>query len=221
MEYTMERGKQLYKAKRYALALREFKSIDQDPAENPEVAYYIGLCYTQLEQWDQALFYLEQVINSEFSFMHNYQCRMVLGYIYSVTGRYKLAEYEFKKLTEFGMESTQVFASLGYVAYSQRRVEESIDYLQQALAIKPEYANALNSLGYIYAEEEIDIPKAITLCRKAVQQQPDNPAYLDSLGWAYYKAGRLEQSGSCLRKALDLQPGDKEIAGHMRVVIKA
>jgi len=220
MKFSLERGKQLYQSKRYNLALRELEGVGIDNTDNPELIYYTGLCFTKLEQWEKALFYLEQVVNLEFSFLHHYQCRMVLGYIYSITGRYKLAEYEFQKMTESGMESTQVYASLGFIAYSQRKVDESIVYLKKALELKPGYTTALNSLGYIYAEEGIDIPKAVKLCKEAVSQNPNSGAYLDSLGWAYYKAGKLNDARTHLRKALDIMPGNKTIARHLRAVVK-
>lgn len=221
MGYNLERGKQFYNSRRYNLALKELEGAEEDYSENPELAYYTGLCYTQLGEWEKALFLLEQVVSSEFHFLQHYQCRMTLGYIYSMTGRFRLAEFEYKKMMESGMESTQVYASLGFVAYSQRQVEESIRYLKKALELKPGYTTALNTLGYIYAEEEIDIPRAITLCKQAVNQKPNYPVYLDSLGWAYFKAGRMDESRSYLRKALDLLPGNKEIVKHLKAVIQS
>jgi tetratricopeptide (TPR) repeat protein len=219
MAFSLERGKRLYESKKYRLAIKELKGMDVNMEENPEVAYYIGLSFTQLEEWDTALFFLEQVVNSNYSFFHSFQCRMVLGYIYSTTKRYKLAEFEYRHLLKEGIESVQVYASLAHVAYIQRNVDESLEYLEKALEIQPDYASALNSLGYIYAEEEIDADKAITLCRKAVNQQPRNGAYLDSLGWAYFKAGKTETAKSFLRQALEALPGNKDIARHMKAVL--
>jgi Flp pilus assembly protein TadD len=95
-----------------------------------------------------------------------------------------------------------------------------VDLLQKALAIDPRNANALNSLGFIYAEEGGDIGRALTLCRQAVEENPRNPAYLDSLGWANFRAGDLNEARACIRKALDLSPGNKEIAGHLRQIME-
>ena len=58
--------------------------------------------------------------------------------------------------------------------------------------------------------------KAVTLCRQAVEIAPRNAAYLDSLGWAYFRMGNLAEARASFRRALDLAPGNKEIAGHMR-----
>ena len=145
---------------------------------------------------------------------------MVLGYIYSITVRWKLAEFEFAKVNESGIQSSQALAALGYVQYAQHKVPESVAMLQKALAVDARNANALNSLGFIYAEEGIDCGRALTLCRQAVDINPRNPAYLDSLGWANFRAGDFKEARACIRKALYLAPGNKEIAGHLRQVME-
>ncbi len=219
MEASIQRGIKFYNTKRYQQALEEFRAVDEDPSENSELAYYIGLTLTQLGKYDEGLLYLEQVVNSHTSFLHIYQSRMILGYIYSVTGRYKLAEFEFGKLLELGMESIQIYASLGYIYYNLNRVDESIQMLSKSLGLDPDYPNALNSLGYIYAAEDLNYEKALAHCRRAVQLSPNNPAYLDSLGWACYKNGDLGDARTYLRKALDLAPGNREIARHLKAVM--
>jgi len=57
------------------------------------------------------------------------------------------------------------------------------------------------------------------LCRRAAEISPRNPAYLDSLGWALFRQGTLEEAKTFFRKALDLSPGNKEIAAHMRALM--
>jgi len=79
----------------------------------------------------------------------------------------------------------------------------------------------MNSLGFIYGEERLDLPRGIQLCRQAVEINPRNPAYLDSLGWACYRAGNLPEAKASLRRALDLAPGNREIAVHLREVLDA
>ncbi len=100
---------------------------------------------------------------------------MVLGYIYSVTGRYRLAEFEFTKVNEMGLQSSQAFAALGYVYYAQRKVPESVETLSKALELEPRNPNALNSLGFIYAEEKIDIGRAVSSAARPWRSRPATP----------------------------------------------
>ncbi|GHV23554.1 hypothetical protein FACS189494_11590 [Spirochaetia bacterium] len=67
--------------------------------------------------------------------------------------------------------------------------------------------------------ESIDLPRGLELCKKAVEKKPQNAAYLDSLGWAYFKSGEVSDARNYLRRALDIAPRQKEIAGHMKAVV--
>jgi tetratricopeptide (TPR) repeat protein len=219
MNKQFENGVKLYHSHRYEQALSELREAEKELSPTPELDYYIGLSLTQLGQYEEALLSLEKVVTSHFSFLHITQARMVLGYIYAITGRYRLAEFEFTKVNDLGLQSSQALAALGYVLYCQKRIAESIDTLKKALTVDSKNANALNSLGFIYAEEKRDLQEAISLCRQAVDANPRNPAYLDSLGWALFRSGEHMEARGCFRKALDLAPGNKEIATHMRQLL--
>jgi Flp pilus assembly protein TadD len=221
MNEQLERAIKLYHTHRFEQALAALQEIETESGAGPELDYYTGLALTQLGRYEEALLALEKVVSSHFSFLHIMQARMVLGYIYAVTGRYRLAEFEFTKVSELGLQSSQALAALGFVYYAQRKVTESIETLTKALEMEPKNPNALNSLGFIYAEEKIDPQKAVSLCRQAVEAAPRNAAYQDSLGWALFRLGNLDEARSTFRRALDLAPGNREIAAHMRTLMDA
>jgi len=221
MKFSIERGKRFYLLKKYEQAIAELEGIGIEPSEDLELAYYMGLALTQLQRYDEALLYLEQVVSSRDNFLHVAQCRMILGYIYSETGRFQLAEFEFRKTLREGIHSHQVYASLGHVYYQMRRIDDSIEALKKSLSMHENYPSALNSLGYIYAEEDINKLKAIELCKKAVKISPNNPSYLDSLGWAHFKNNKIEEARGYLRRALDIIPGNKQIANHLKIVMES
>ncbi len=215
----LERGIRFYNSKRYEQALRELQALEGEMADNLTLAYYTGLTLAKLVRYEEALIPLEQVVSSSTNLMQVYQSRMILGYIYAVTGRAKLAEYELNQLLKAGLESVQLYGSLGHVLYVLGRASDAVAALEKALEINPDYANALNSLGFILAESGSGLERAVELCRKAVRQQPRNAAYLDSLGWAYYRKGSFADARDALRKALELAPRNPEIAAHMREVL--
>jgi tetratricopeptide (TPR) repeat protein len=120
MNEKLERAVKLYHAHRYEQALSDLRALEAEGGGGPEIDYYVGLALTQLGVFEDALLALEKVVNSHFSFLHIMQARMVLGYIYSVTGRFRLAEFEFGKVNEMGLQSSQALAALGYVLYAQK-----------------------------------------------------------------------------------------------------
>ena len=218
---TLNEGIRLYRLKRWDIALAEFLAVNTDrfsSDENLELAYYLGLCYTKLERYDDALLYLEQVVTSTQDLLRGYQCRMALAFIYAVTRRSKMAEFELKRLSNSGFESAQLYTTLAYAAWAQKHYKQAVEYYEKALDLDADNATALNGLGFVLADADIDPIRGLRCCRKAVDLKPQNPAYLDSLGWAYFKNGELLEARTWLRRALEAAPEQKEIKEHVRSV---
>lgn len=214
-----QEGKQLYKNQKYRQAISSFLKVSDTPLELPDLSYYMGLCYAKIEDWDEALLYLESVVNNHDNILRIYQSRMILSYIYTVTGRIKLAEFELKKLLDEGFESPQVYANYSYIYFEAGKIEKAVDSLNKAIELDSANANALNSLGYILADKKLDIDQAIDYCRKAVKLNPENPAYLDSLGWAFFRAGKNDEARHYLKRAFELAGSNKTISAHLRTVL--
>ena len=68
--------------------------------------------------------------------------------------------------------------------------------LRRLMADDPLNADAMNSLGYMFADRGVRLPEAIDLAQRAVKIEPGNPAYLDTLGWALFKQGRTDEAGN-------------------------
>ncbi|MDR2471131.1 MAG: tetratricopeptide repeat protein [Treponema sp.] len=218
---SLEEGKRFFKIKRWERALEEFLKIDAGALgaeDGAELAYYLGLSYTKLERYDDALLYLEQVVTAADP-LRVYQCRLALAYIYVITGRSKLAEFELGRLVKGGYESIQIYTTLAYAAWAQRQFQKAVDFYEKALTMDGNSPTALNGLGYILADSDIDVKRGVSLCRRAVDKKPQSAAYLDSLGWAHFKNGDLSEARLWLRRAFELSPHQREIKKHMKIVV--
>ncbi|MDA3956305.1 tetratricopeptide repeat protein [Oceanispirochaeta sp.] len=208
----------LYNNGLYQEALDALLSEDIDPVDDPELAYLMGLCYTRLEEFSAAVFYLEKATERDISLIRVFQCRMVLSYVYNITRDFKSAEKQLKKVLEDGFESCQIFTSLGYALWSQKKVEESIDFLSRSLEMDPDNANTLNSMGYIMADEGINPEKAVEYCHLALSFQPDNGNYLDSLAWALFRTGKLKEARNYAERALDAGADKSVCREHLNMI---
>ncbi|MCL2800708.1 MAG: tetratricopeptide repeat protein [Treponema sp.] len=211
---------QLYQKKDWKKALDELLSTDTSGLnydEKMELAYYLGLCYTKLEHYEEALSFLEQVVTSSSDILRVYQCRMTLAYIYVITKRVRMAEYELKRLQSSGLESPLLYNTLAYAACLQKQYKSAVELYEKALEIDSDNATAMNSMGFILADTGMDVMRALRLCRRAVDYRPQSAAYLDSLGWAYYKSGEVLEARTWLRRALDLAPNEEEIKKHFKI----
>jgi len=215
------KGLRLFLTKRWENALEEFLLVDTKTFgsdQKAELAYYMGLCCTKLDRFEDALLYFEQVIALDDSPMRVYQCRMILAYIYIMTGRAPLAEAELGRLQAGGLESVMLYNTLAYAAYIQKHYLGAVELYEKALEIDNDNTTALNSLGYILADTGLDKLKGLRLCRKAVDRNPENAAYLDSLGWASYQCGNTKDAQNWLRKAMDAAPQEADIKKHFKIV---
>ncbi|MDR0584208.1 MAG: tetratricopeptide repeat protein [Treponema sp.] len=220
-EGAFREGIRLFRMKHWQKALDEFLGIKTDgfdDEERTELAYFLGLCYTKLSRYEEALLYLEQVVVAGQDVLRVYQCRMTLAYIYVITQRIRMAEFELKRLQNNGFESPQLYNTLAYAAWTRKHYRNAIDLYEKALDIDENNTTAMNSMGYILVDAGIDIMRGLRLCRKAVDKNPQSPAYLDSLGWAYFKGGEPVEARTWLRRALDLAPDEQEIQKHFKIV---
>jgi predicted Zn-dependent protease len=82
-----------------------------------------------------------------------------------------------------------------------------------------DHAPSLNYLGYMWAESGVNLEKAEEMLSRAVGQEPENGAYVDSLGWVYYRLGNLELAEKYLSDATRLLPRDATVHEHLGDVL--
>jgi tetratricopeptide (TPR) repeat protein len=92
---------------------------------------------------------------------------------------------------------------------------KALPELRRVLQIDPDFHAALNYLGYALAEAKESLDEALSLAERAVALEPDNGAYVDSLGWTYYQLGRHEQARGYLERAARLEPTDATLQEHL------
>ena len=109
--------------------------------------------------------------------------------------------------------------------YARAMIAEKLDQTGQAeadlrrvLDMKPGDAVALNALGYTLADHNKRLDEAEGYIDRALEQQPDNPAFLDSKGWVLYRQGKPEEALEWLRRAWN-QFKDPEVAAHYGEVL--
>jgi len=81
--------------------------------------------------------------------------------------------------------------------------------------LNPKNAAALNYLGYTYAEMGVQLEEAERLIRRALEIEPDDGFYVDSLGWVYYQRGDYGHAVEQLERAVELAGDDPTVAEHL------
>lgn len=101
----------------------------------------------------------------------------------------------------------------------QARHAEAEQAFLDVIAADPKHAPALNYLGYMLADRGQRLNDSVAYIKRALEVDPDNGAYLDSLGWAYFKLNQLDLAEAHLRRAADQMKEDSVIQDHFGDVL--
>ena len=108
---------------------------------------------------------------------------------------------------------------LGAVYDKQKKFAEAESAFKDVLARNPENATALNYLGYMLAERGERLDESVGYLKKALTIEPENGSFLDSLGWAYFKAEKLDLAEENLRRAANQLKTNSVIQEHYGQVL--
>ena len=95
------------------------------------------------------------------------------------------------------------YYQLGAALEQAKNYSDAEKYLNKALELSPEFSEAMNYLGYMWADRGVNLPKAKELIEKAVKLEPNNAAYLDSLAWVIFKLEQPKEALPWMLKALE------------------
>ena len=115
-------------------------------------------------------------------------------------------------------DQTELLYDAAMAADKLNQYAASEKLLRKLIQIKPDFAHAYNALGYSFLERNVHIKEAVTLVEKALALSPDDPAIMDSVGWGYYRSGRLDESVVMLKRSFSAN-ADPEIAAHLGEVL--
>ena len=137
-----------------------------------------------------------------------------LGAIYLQQKKLKEAEGVFKLITGMAPADPEAYFYLGSIYYDLKDYPSVEKELKAALKLNPDYHQALNFLGYFYLEQDKNINQAGAMINKALGFEPENGAYIDSLGWFYFKKKNFKQAVIELEKAVSFM-SDPVIYEHL------
>jgi tetratricopeptide (TPR) repeat protein len=132
--------------------------------------------------------------------------------------RYKEAEeaaHAAEVLSGQARDNEMVWFLLGAIYERQKFFDKAEEQFKKVLAVNPKSAPVLNYYGYMLGDLGIRLDEAEALVQRALKEEPFNGAYLDSLGWIYFKQGKFAASETTLRKAVERESRDATIHFHL------
>ena len=211
----------------YAIEMQELLLRANPQAEGERL--HLALLYMQARESKKALALLVPLQNNSMRAM------LLMANLYSMEKDYAKALAQFKKIVEAASKSDNLadmgqlnsgfYASYAWNALLSGNVEMALRLYAQAYKLDPESAELCNSYGYTLADENLQLPFAEELIEKALAQEPDNVAYLDSRAWVRYRRQKMPEALQailhCIEEASRGGFADREIWEHAEKIFQA
>jgi tetratricopeptide (TPR) repeat protein len=196
----------------HAKALEEFKMIPLGSELYGNAQINIGIILKREGKVAQAIEVMERAVRNNRDMPGLY---VYLSSLYEEDKKLSSAE----KILREGLlalpNSIDLHYSLGVLYEKTNRFHESINEMESVLKIDPANADALNFIGYTYADRGIRLDEAEKMIKKALTLKPGNVYMIDSLGWVYFRQNRMDMAIKYLKEASDGLPKDPTIAEHL------
>lgn len=144
-----------------------------------------------------------------------------LGITFSRRESYDTAAHWLARAFEEDTLDTRVQFALAAARERSGQFDEAATMFKNLLTREPANAPALNYLGYMYADSGVHLQESLELIQRALEQDPQNGAYLDSYGWVLFRLGRYEEAEVEIRKALAILDSDPVIHEHLGDILAA
>lgn len=213
-----------------AEVLQQAAAEAESETERAELLYHAAGALTMDEQMDEALAAAEQAAE----LAENHREQLGDGYFRLISRppwilyyaqRYDESAAAYGELIErFDRSENETSARqalrearliLSNIAVHQQDLPTAEEWLEQILDEFPDDISALNDLGYLWADQGKYLERALGMIQQALAAEPQNMAYRDSLGWAYYKLGRYDEAIEQLERAAEVDEPDGVILDHL------
>jgi tetratricopeptide (TPR) repeat protein len=138
-----------------------------------------------------------------------------LSQVYVQSRKYAEAEKILRRAAERKIDGERVKFQLATVYERQKDYDRAEELFKELLKENPRNATVLNYIGYMLADRGVRLDEAVRYVEQALEIEPANGAYLDSLGWAYFKRNDLEKAEKYLVRAVELVKNDPVMYDHL------
>jgi tetratricopeptide (TPR) repeat protein len=193
-------------------ALPYFQKVTKLATWNPDGWVMVGSILYDSGKFAQAIDVLE---HAKQYLPNEYRIYFLLGISYQRKPDDIDAAIALEKAIELNDKSADALSALGLVYDELGRHEDSDSMYERALRIDPHNHLVLNNYGYSLSERGIQLDRALKMSQEALQQQPDNESYLDTMGWIYFRMGKYAEAERVTKHAIDLGSKSAVIHEHL------
>ena len=204
-------------AKDNAKALTEVRAARARFADDPELAAVEANVLRTRGDVDAAVAAIEKL---RLKSPDDVNVLVAVADFYQKAKRFADAERTLRHAREVEPKNLRILFQLGAVLERLKRSDAAEAVFREALSVEPDSAPVLNYLGYMNADRGVRVDEALQLIEKAIALDPENGAYLDSLGWAMFRLDRVDKAEQFLRRAVDKPGANAVVLDHLGDVLR-
>lgn len=175
---------------------------------------FTGLALTYIS-WEKPEKTLEIARRGLEKFPKSPDLRFWLAQAFSAQKEFDSARTVFSQLVSEEPENVNFLFAYAAALERSGNLDTSVATFKKVLSLEPDHAPALNYLGYTWADRNENLPEAKKMIEKALENEPENGAYMDSYGWVLFRMGKLKEAEKYIKKALEKNGKDAIIVEHL------
>ncbi|HRA99381.1 MAG TPA: tetratricopeptide repeat protein [Ignavibacteria bacterium] len=177
-----------------------------------DVFINIGFSLYQEGLTDEAMPVIDQGLSK---FPDDFRLNFIKGLALQGTGRESESVPYYEAALDANPADINTLSSLALIYDNQKRFDKSVETYENALKIDPYNALILNNYAYNLSERDVELEKALYMSKIAVEKEPGNASYLDTIGWIYFKMKKYKKAEEFIGKSLDVNPASAVVLEHM------
>jgi tetratricopeptide (TPR) repeat protein len=211
-------GRFLMRQQHYLEALQPLKKVIKLVPDQVLGWLFSGISYTHLDSLDAAEKNLNQAVKLEPS---NSLTQYYLGMLYSERLSYDKAVNHLQRALKEQPGWISAMNMLANAYENLKFFQKSDSVYQAAIKIEPSNALILNNYAYTLSLRSERLDEALLMALNALELEPENGAYLDTVGWIYFKMGQAREALSYIERAATARPESVEVYDHLGDVYAA
>lgn len=199
-------------------ALKYLKNIKNDFIDFENAVYLQAKLFKATDQIDQAVIAIQQRISNDKERKPSFY--NILSALYQIKEQPDKAISTMEAAIDLYPENGNLLFELALLLEQEKQHDRAISTMEKVITLQPNNAEALNFVGYTWADRNIHLEKALEYIERAQKLKPKSGFIRDSLGWIHYRLGNLELAREHLEAAVQMEDKDPHIYDHLGDVYK-
>ncbi len=183
-----------------SLTVRNFRKVTELASWNADAWVYLSSVFLEKNNFEEVSRVLEAAVKIV---PDDFRVNFLLGVAYNRLEKNEEAARVLERARQLNSKDVDAMSQLAVVYEALKRYDETDNLYEEALRLDPTNHLVLNNYSYSLAERNIQLDRAKEMAEKAVAAKPDNPSYLDTMGWVYFRLGEYKEAAEYIKRAIE------------------